>query len=501
MQFPSLIFSGDDIQSVMPEAITAVTGVVVMLVDSLLDRNERKARLTGYVALLGTVVALIRAIALWGGSGQTTFGGMIVTNDFRLSFSIIFLVVTGLTILIAIYWTEAEDLPSGEFFVLIMFATTGMLLMAAANDLVMIFLGLETVSIATYVLAGYRRKDVRSNEASMKYFILGSFSTAFLLYGIALTYGATHSTNLQKIADAVRAGSLTSEGLLLAGAAMMFIGFAFKTASAPFHVWAPDVYEGAPSPVTGFMASGPKAAAFVAFLSVFVLAYYNPAPTNPPAGFQPSTANQLTTHWTTVMTIVAVLTMTTGNVVAMVQNNIKRMLAYSSIAHAGYALVGFIAGDWKSVAFYMMSYSLLTVGTFAVITVIARKGDERVTLDDYSGIGFKSLGLSLTFGLFMAALAGFPLTAGFMGKFLVFNAAWNKGLTALVVVSVLNSAASVYYYLRPVVKMFFTESNQPYEPERLPNTILVVLVITVAGTLYLGILPGTVLSLLQNATP
>jgi len=368
----------------------------------------------------------------------------------------------------------------------------------------MIFLGLETVSIATYVLAGYRRTDVRSNEASMKYFILGSFSTAFLLYGIALTYGATQYTNLAKIREVVLAGNMNpaSIGLLFAGAAMMFIGFAFKTASAPFHVWAPDVYEGAPSPVTGFMASGPKAAAFVAFLSVFVLAYYNPAPDSTSQNAPPLTiANQLTHNWTTIMTIVAVLTMTTGNVVAMVQNNIKRMLAFSSIAHAGYALVGFIAGDWKSVAFYMMAYSLLTIGTFAVITVIARKGDKLVNLDDYAGIGFKSLGLSLTFALFMAALAGFPLTAGFMGKFLVFNAAWKNNLRPLVVVAVLNSAASVYYYLRPVVKMFFTDSEKTYEPERLPKTILVVLIITVAGTLYLGILPDAVMSLLQGAKP
>jgi NADH-quinone oxidoreductase subunit N len=469
-----------------------------MLVDSLLDRNERKARLTGFTALAGTVVALVWTFNLWDAPVVKTFNDMIVLNDFRLSFSVIFLIVTGLTILIAIHWTEAEDLPSGEFFTLIMFATTGMLLMAAANDLVMIFLGLETVSISTYVLAGYRRTDVRSNESSMKYFILGSFSTAFLLYGIALTYGATQSTNLVKIKEAVLAGNLTSEGLLFAGAAMMFIGFAFKTASAPFHVWAPDVYEGAPSPVTGFMASGPKAAAFVAFLAVFVLGYYNPADSGTtPEKF--TLANQLTHHWTTVMTIVAVLTMTTGNVVAMVQTNIKRMLAYSSIAHAGYALVGFIAGDWKSVAFYMLAYSLLTVGSFAIITVIARKGDKLVNLDDYAGLGFKSLGLSLTLGLFLAALAGFPLTAGFMGKFLVFNAAWSKGLYALVVVSVLNSAASVYYYLRPIVKMFFTESDQTPESERLPKTILAVLVITVVGTLYLGIMPGNVLSLLQYA--
>src|SRR5882672_8891141 len=255
MQFPPLNFGSDDVRSLMPEAITAVTGVVVMLVDSLLDRNERKARLTGFTALFGTIVALVMAVDLWDVYPHETFSGMVVTNDFRLSFSIIFLVVTGLTILIAIHWTEKEDLPSGEFFTLIMFATTGMLLMAAANDLVMIFLGLETVSIATYVLAGYRRTDVRSNESSMKYFILGSFSTAFLLYGIALTYGATQSTNLDSIKQAVLTENLTSPGLLFAGAAMMFIGFAFKTASAPFHVWAPDVYEGAPSPVTGFMAS------------------------------------------------------------------------------------------------------------------------------------------------------------------------------------------------------------------------------------------------------
>jgi NADH-quinone oxidoreductase subunit N len=283
--------------------------------------------------------------------------------------------------------------------------------------------------------------------------------------------------------------------LLLIGAAMMFIGFAFKTASAPFHVWTPDVYEGAPSPVTGFMATGPKAAAFAAFLLVFAVAYFDPAGPNTQTTF----ANDLTHQWMTAMTIVAVLTMTIGNVVAMVQNNIKRMLAYSSIAHAGYALVGFLAGDWKAVVFYMMSYSLLTIGAFAVVTLIARKGDKLTSIEDYAGIGFKSLGLSLTFALFMASLAGFPLTAGFMGKFLVFKAAWaNPQLHAVVIVAVLNSAASVYYYLRPLVKMFFSESEQTYEPARIPGPVMITLAITVAGTLYLGIIPGTVLNLLQG---
>ena len=471
-----------------------------MVIDSVLGRNEPKSRITGFTALWGTIAAIVSVITLWDRNLAPSFNNMIKTSQFRFSFDLVFLVVAGLTVLVAIYWTQDEDLPSGEFFALLMFATTGMLLMAAANDLVIIFLGLETVSITTYVLAGYRRTDSRSNEASMKYFILGSFSTAFLLYGIALTYGATKTTNLAGIQKAIHAaGGLTSEGLLFVGAAMMFIGFAFKVATAPFHVWTPDVYEGAPSPVTGFMASGPKAAAFAAFLLVFAVAFYDPAI----SGARPediTVANNLTEHWIRAMTVVAVLTMTLGNVVAMVQNNIKRMLAYSSIAHAGYALVGFLAGDWKSVVFYMMSYSILTIGAFAVITLIARKDDRLTSIDDYAGIGFKSLGLSLTFALFMASLAGFPLTAGFMGKFLVFKAAWAKdNLHPVVIVAVLNSAASVYYYLRPLVKMFFSESEQTYEPARIPVPIVVTLVITVVGTLYLGIIPGTVVNLLSAA--
>src|SRR6185369_2334686 len=334
---------GINYHAILPETITASVAVLIMVIDAVARNIER--RVAGAVSLLGLIAAAIAVVTLWGRSGETSFGGMIITDDFRLFFAMIFLIVTFLTVLISLRWVEDEALPIGEYFALLMFATTGMLFMSAANDLVMIFLGLEITSISTYVLCGYRRRDLRSNESAMKYFILGSFSTAFLLYGIAFVYGATYqagatpvaTTNLGLIKERIASGHLFSSEMLLAGAAMMIVGFGFKVASAPFHVWSPDVYEGAPTPVTAFLSTGSKAAAFASFSRVFILTF---AATS----FASSTGalHTLQSATTGALVIMAILTMTIGNLAAMVQSNIKRMLAYSSIAHAGYALIGVI---------------------------------------------------------------------------------------------------------------------------------------------------------------
>src|SRR6266571_7457735 len=332
---------GINYHAILPETITASAAILIMLIDAVARKIER--RVAGVVCLLGTLAAAGAVLSLWGRNGETSFRGMIITDDFRTFFAMIFLLVAFLTILISIRWIEDEALPTGEYFALLMFATTGMLFMAAANDLVMIFLGLEITSISTYVLCGYRRRDLRSNESAMKYFILGSFSTAFLLYGIALVYGASYNpmaqplatTNLQLIRERIESGQLFSQKMLLVGAAMMIVGFGFKVATAPFHVWSPDVYEGAPTPVTAFLSTGSKAAAFASFSRVFILTF---AATS----FAASTGalHTLQSATTSALVIMAILTMTIGNLVAIVQSNIKRMLAYSSIAHAGYALVG-----------------------------------------------------------------------------------------------------------------------------------------------------------------
>ncbi|MEO8435919.1 MAG: NADH-quinone oxidoreductase subunit N, partial [Pyrinomonadaceae bacterium] len=495
---------------IMPELIVGLAAVLVMLVDAFARPLQRW--LTGTISLVALAAAAGASVWLslgWSGPRQA-FNGMIVLDELRLGFTFIFLLVSALTILISMIWVEQEKLPAGEFHSLLLFATCGMMLMASGGDLVIIFLGLEILSIATYVMAGFRRTDLRSNESSMKYFILGSFSSAFLLYGIALIYGATATesglpgtTNLIEIA--ARLSQSLYPSLLFAGAAMLLVGFGFKVATAPFHVWTPDVYEGAPSPVTAFMATGSKAAGFASFLRVFLIAF-------PIAAVTASTAGQTHKAWLGTLVVLAVLTMTVGNVVAIVQNNVKRMLAYSSIAHAGYALVGFVAAGASTdlqqrsagvaaVIFYLLTYAIMTLGAFAVVTLISRSGDRRTDVEDYNGIGFTAPGLSFALSLFLLSLLGMPLTAGFMGKIEVFRAAVNEGYVGLVVIGVLNTAISAYYYLRLIIVMFFRERLTPWSAPRLPASLAVALIIAVAGVLYLGIFPGRVLEALKMKPP
>ncbi len=491
---------GINYHAILPETITASAAILIMLIDAVARKIER--RVAGVVCLLGTLAAAGAVLSLWGRNGETSFRGMIITDDFRTFFAMIFLLVAFLTVLISIRWIEDEALPTGEYFALLMFATTGMLFMAAANDLVMIFLGLEITSISTYVLCGYRRRDLRSNESAMKYFILGSFSTAFLLYGIALVYGASYNpmaqplatTNLQLIRERIESGQLFSQKMLLVGAAMMIVGFGFKVATAPFHVWSPDVYEGAPTPVTAFLSTGSKAAAFASFARVFILTF---AATS--FGLGSSALHSLQSATTTALVVMAILTMTIGNLAAIVQSNIKRMLAYSSIAHAGYALVGMVANDWRAVAFYLLCYVMINLGAFGIIEVIARRGDKRVEISDYSGIGFQTLGLASALSLFLLSLAGLPLTGGFMAKLLVFKSAWSAGFHALVVIGVINSAVSWYYYLRVIVAMFFAEPATAFKPPAVARSTAAAIVLALLGTLYLGIVPGRVLDTLERA--
>ncbi|MBX7054079.1 MAG: NADH-quinone oxidoreductase subunit N [Pyrinomonadaceae bacterium] len=480
---------------ILPELIVAVAGIIVMLYDSFFPKQRM---VSGAISLIGLAASGILLATMWGGYEQgTSWGGMIAHDNLRLGFSFVFLFVSAMTILISTVWVEREDVPAGEYHALLMFATFGMMMMSAGNDLVVIFLGLETLSIATYVMAGLRRADLRSNESAMKYFILGSFASAFLLYGMALVYGATGSTGLTQIAEKVANPNFPA--LLLVGGAMMLIGFGFKIAMAPFHVWTPDVYEGAPTPITGFMAAGPKAAAFASFMRIFVLGF--------PliAGVQASAL--LHQSWISALAVLAMLTMIIGNVAAVMQSNVKRMLAYSSIAHAGYALVGFIgAGSAKTpqareeaiaaVAFYMLTYAVTNLGAFAIVTLLAQKNDRRTEFEDYNGIGFKSPVLAFSLSLFMLSLLGLPLTAGFMGKILVFRPALEAGstlLTIMVVVAVVNTAISAYYYLRLIVVMFFRERTTEWVEPKMPIGLAAALAITVLGVFYFGIFSESVI--------
>lgn len=505
----ALQFSPPDInfRLILPELIVCVLAVVVMLVDAFTKRKQRW--LTGGISLVGLTAAALSTIWLWlKWPGVTdAFDGMIVLDGMRLGFTLLFLFISALIVLVSIFWVENEGLPAGEFHSLLLFATAGMMLMASGGDLVVIFLGLEILSIATYVMAGFRRTDIRSNESSMKYFILGSFSSAFLLYGIALVYGATSTatglpgtTNIAAIA--ARLPEAQYPLLLFAGAAMMLVGFAFKIATAPFHVWTPDVYEGAPTVVTSFMAAGPKAAGFASFMRVFLFAF----PFVVATGGQ-TVASGLHQAWLQALVVLAILTMTIGNVVAIAQNNVKRMLAYSSIAHAGYALVGFIAagaapaGEARDAAitgviFYLLTYAVMNIGAFAVVQMIGQAGDRRNEVEDYNGIGFQSPILAFSLSLFMLSLLGMPLTAGFIGKILVFRSALDQGYYELVVIGVLNTAISAYYYLRLIIVMFFRERTTAWTAPAIPASIAVVLALTAIGVLYLGLFPGRVIDAL-----
>src|SRR6266498_2789651 len=513
MNFLALQYATPDVNLwvILPELIICAVGVLVMLVDAFARPTQRW--ITGGLSLLGLSAAAVSSGWLWlfwRGASQA-FNGMIVLDELRLGFTFVFLVVSALTILISMVWVDNERLAAGEFHSLLMFATAGMMFMASAGDLVMVFLGLEILSIATYVMCGFRRTDVRSNESSMKYFILGSFSSAFLLYGIALIYGATATallpgtTNIAEIAR--RLPDAQYPPLLFAGAAMMLVGFGFKVATAPFHVWTPDVYEGAPTPVTAFMAAGPKAAGFASFLRVFVFGFPFVV-----ASADRTIGAEIHRAWLDVLVVLAILTMTVGNVAAIVQNNVKRMLAYSSIAHAGYALVGFVAAGAAAdmsqrdaaitaVIFYLLTYAVMNIGAFAVVQMIARAGDRRTEVEDYNGIGFQSPLLALALSLFLLSLLGMPLTAGFIGKVMVFRAAVDRGFYALVVIGVLNTAISAYYYLRLVIVMFFRERTTVWTAPPIPASIGVALALTILGVFYLGIFPGRVINALQPKPP
>ena len=500
-----LINPNANIGIILPELIVAIAGVVVMVYDSF---RPRQRNLTAAISLVGLALSAVVLAMMWSPNDTTpatAWNGMVAHDSLRLSFSFVFLLISALTILISTVWVEREDVPAGEYHALLLFATFGMMLMASGNDLVILFLGLETLSIATYVMAGLRKSDLKSNEASIKYFILGSFASAFLLYGMALVYGATGTTNIPEIAAKVANPNFPA--LLLVGGAMLMIGFGFKAATVPFHVWIPDVYEGAPSPITGFMAAGPKAAAFASFVRVFVLGF--------PliAGVQVS--GYLHDSWMTALSIMAILTMTVGNVAAILQNNVKRMLAYSSIAHAGYTLVGFVgAGAAKTaaardeaiaaVAFYMLTYAITNLGAFAIVTLVGQKNDRRAEFEDYNGIGFRSPVISFTLSLFMLSLLGLPLTAGFMGKVLVLKpalAAGNTLLAAVVVVAVINTAISAYYYLRLVVVMFFRDRTTEWIEPRMPAGFAAALLIMVIGVFYLGIFSDSIIQKFSQPAP
>src|SRR4030067_1141349 len=465
-----------DFRVIMPEIVITLFACLVMLLEPFLP--DRRKWILPHLSSLGVFVAAYFCLPLWN-SNLLLWQGQALGDNLAVIFKIIFLLGTLLTSLIS--YLKSGHHWGGEYYSLILFSTLGMMIMASSSDLIVIFLGLEVMSIALYVLAGFNRSDLKSNESAMKYFLMGAFSTGFLLYGIALIYGTTGSTNLNILVN----NPHLTEPLFITGLGLILVGLAFKVATVPFHMWVPDVYEGAPTPITAFMAAGPKAAGFAALLRVFLI------------GLTP-----LAPMWITILWILAVLTMTLGNVLAIAQMNIKRMLAYSSIAHAGYILISVVAGGddgLSSSVFYLLVYSLMTIGSFAVIIALGEKGEKNEELPDYRGLGLKYPLLGVCMTIFMVSLSGIPPTAGFVGKFYIFSAAVKNGQLELAIIGVLNSLISVYYYLRVVVIMFMQEAPSPSVVPHSSWSVQLALWLTAMATLGLGIFPDILFKITQQS--
>ncbi len=472
-----------DLYLIAPEIIMTAFGFLVLLIDVFTPRAEKKGYL-GIICLIGIILAFLFTLPQFG-FVKSGFGGMFTSDGFSLFFKLLFLIIAFLTILISMGYVQREGIEFGEYYALILFSTLGMMLMSAGTHLITLFLGLETMSISIYILTGMMREDRRSIEAAMKYFLLGAFATGFLLYGIALLYGATGSLHLKEVGSYIASKNLLKNPMLMMSLVFLTIGFGFKIASVPFHMWTPDVYEGAPTSITAFMATGVKAAGFSALVRVFFSAL---------PGFKPD--------WTSIMWLIAVATMTVGNIVAISQENIKRMLAYSSIAHAGYILVAFVAGNdlgTSGILFYLMAYAFMNIGAFTVVILLGKKGEENTLISDYAGIGFKYPLLSAAMTIFLLSMAGIPPLGGFMAKFYVFSAAVESKFYWLVIIGVLNSAVSVYYYLRVTVLMYFRESEREITGLQFSPALVFALIVAVVGTLYMGIFPSNVLSFAQRS--
>src|SRR5438067_2700945 len=430
----------DQYISILPEIILSVAGMLVMVVDPLLPAT-RSRKPIGLLALVSSILALGATAYQLQSPNVTAFFGMVHVDYFSIFFHAVVICISIAVILSSLDYLDTEGIRAGEYYGLILLGTVGMALMSSAMELVLIFIALEISSISTYILAGFRRKVAASSESSIKYFLLGSFATAFFLYGVALMFGATGSTSITRISQALGQYVGTGHGPLLAylGVALMFVGLGFKVAAAPFHIWTPDVYEGAPSPVVGFMSTAPKAAVFAVLLRIVFEAH---APGGP---------------W--LIWVAAALSMSIGNIAALVQGNVKRLLAYSSIAHAGYLLIAFAslpANGIPAAMFYTAAYAAMNVGAFAVIGHFAGSGERYVTLEDYAGLGKRSPGLAAILTVFLLSLIGIPITGGFFAKFYVFSAALQGShpLVGLVIIGVLNSAIAAYYYLRIIVVMY-----------------------------------------------
>jgi NADH-quinone oxidoreductase subunit N len=465
---------------ILPEMVIIGVALMVLLFDFFVEKNSKS--ILGWFSLGGILIAAYVSYKLVGLNGAF-FGGTLHLDPFSTYFNFVFYIACGLGILVSINYLTIEDIHRGEYYALMLFATSGMMLMASAGDLITLYLGLELMALSIYILAGFMRRDNRSNEASIKYLVLGAFSSGIMLYGMSLLYGLSGTTNLSEILAFLRTADLMNPVIFLA-MIMLVVSFGFKVAAVPFHMWVPDVYEGAPTSVTAFMSAGPKVAGFAVLLRVFL---YTFAP--------------LHEHATVIISGLAVLTMAVGNIMALSQTNIKRMLAYSSIAHAGYALVGLAAGGPEgaaSVMLYVCIYALMNMGAFGVVIMLRKAGERGEEIADFAGLGKTNKTAAFLMLIFMFSLTGIPPLAGFVGKFYIFKSAVQAGLVWLAVAGVLFSAISAYFYLRVVMVMYMSEPKGSFELTTSPSLALA-LAISVTAVIVIGVYPTDLLNYARSS--
>ncbi len=462
-----------------PLLILACGALLILILEVFLKREKKD-----YLAYISAVFLLgagYAGLRFWN-KGLSYFGGKLLLDNLALFFMFLLTIATILVTLISMKYIFLQNANHGEYYALLLLALSGMFVMISSQDLLVIFLGLEVLSVSSYALAGLKTEDPRSSEAAVKYFLLGSFASAFVVFGLAFLYGATQSTNISVI---IKAFSEQNPGLLaIAGISFIIVGFGFKIAVVPFHMWTPDVYQGSPTPITAFFSVGPKAVGFVVLMRIF-------------SPYWRSAANSAAVF--AVLWVIAVLTMVFGNLIALKQTNVKRILAYSSIAHAGYLMVAILSHDSASLVFYLTVYLFMNIGAFSAVIALSKKDKEYLELDDYAGIGFKYPWIGATFSIFLLSLAGFPPTGGFLAKFYVFSAAVREGLISLVVIAVLASLVSVYYYLRIVVYMYMKEPVQDISIYAENPALFFVLFLCLYGVLQLGLFPGNVLIFVKQA--
>jgi NADH-quinone oxidoreductase subunit N len=475
-----------------PELILVGVALLVMMQDAL--RPSRDQRPAALLSLAGLAAAAAYSVYLWGwipkqiarngGKPLIVLGGMVAADQFAVFIRIVLIATAGIGVLLAYHYLDRAGEYRGEYYALLLIATAGMTLIASATDLILVFLALEILSLSLYLMTGFSFRRLASAEASMKYFLLGAFSSAFFLYGIALAYGAAGTTSLSGIADKL-AGEIGPLALAFAAMALLATGFGFKVAAVPFHMWTPDAYQGAPTCVTAFMSAGTKVAAFAAFMRVFNVAF-----------------NPLIWDWRPFVWVIAALTMVVGGVLAIAQTNIKRMLAYSSIAHAGFILVGVTAGSQQGIQgamFYLAAYAAMIIGAFGVVMLVSVRGEQDVSLSSYAGLARRSPFLAAVLALFLLSLAGIPPTAGFIAKVAVFSAATQAGYWPLVLIAVLSSVVAAFFYIRVIVLMYMQEPAAAVEIERAPVPTFAIAV-PAALTLLFGVLPGVLFGLLKHAS-